>query len=147
MHSIRQSAIAQARSAATFGILLGTLGRQGNPAIVQRLQAALARQRKSCFVVLLSEILPSQLACMTNVDAWVQVACPRLSIDWGQYLTTDNKTPVLNPYEVLVAVGEQEYRSTYPMDYYSNAGGPWANYHPDNKNRTPWTKPSPGVAP
>jgi len=31
----------------------------------------------------MSEITPNKLAEIENVDAWVQVGCPRLSIDWG----------------------------------------------------------------
>ena len=34
-----------------------------------------------------------------QVGAWVQVCCPRLSIDWGG----DYSTPLLNPYECMVA--------------------------------------------
>ncbi|CAI5996777.1 unnamed protein product [Closterium sp. NIES-64] len=37
----------------------------------------------------------------TGIDAWVQVACPRLSIDWGEAFTA----PMLTPYELEVALG------------------------------------------
>ena len=36
--------------------------------------------------------------------------------------------PLLSPYEAEVALGASEWLSTYPMDYYSKAGGTWANY-------------------
>lgn len=52
--------------------------------------------------VLLSEVAPWKLALMEGVDAWVQIACPRLSIDWGEGFTK----PTLTPYEALVALGE-----------------------------------------
>ncbi|KAJ1482578.1 hypothetical protein T484DRAFT_1803464, partial [Baffinella frigidus] len=52
------------------------------------------------------------------------VACPRLSIDWGHFFDK----PLLSPYEVEVALKETEWREVYPMDYYSQAGGPWSNY-------------------
>jgi diphthamide biosynthesis enzyme Dph1/Dph2-like protein len=51
-----RSAIETARSARKFGVVLGTLGRQGNPQIVSRLQAALAAAGKSYIVLLLSEL-------------------------------------------------------------------------------------------
>lgn len=41
-----------------------------------------------------------------HVDAWVQVACPRLSVDWGHFFNR----PVLTSYELEVAMGEQEWR-------------------------------------
>merc|ERR1712048_712441 len=34
--------------------------------------------------VLSSEVSPERLALFRDVDAWVQVACPRLSLDWGE---------------------------------------------------------------
>jgi 2-(3-amino-3-carboxypropyl)histidine synthase len=35
MHENRQAAITQASDSKTFGLILGTLGRQGNPRILQ----------------------------------------------------------------------------------------------------------------
>ena len=46
--------------------------------------------------VLLSEVAPWKLDMMSNVDAWIQIACPRLSIDWGEGF----HKPTLTPYEV-----------------------------------------------
>ena len=151
MKSIRYAAIQQAKAAisyastekpATFGIILGTLGRQGNPAIIQRIKSALKQKQQSngqptcrSFVMLLSEITPAKLALLdSKVDVWVQVACPRLSVDWGHFLS-QNKKPVLSPYELFVALEETEWKDVYPMDFYAQTGGPWANYHADNKAR------------
>lgn len=64
--------------------MTGTLGRQGNPLILSRLQKLLEEQNRQYIVVLLSEIYPAKLALFTDVEAWIQIACPRLSIDWGQ---------------------------------------------------------------
>lgn len=52
--------------------------------------------------VLLSEVTPAKLEMMDHVDAWVQVACPRLSIDWGESF----EKPTLTPYEAFVALGK-----------------------------------------
>jgi 2-(3-amino-3-carboxypropyl)histidine synthase len=105
--------------------------------------------------MLMSELNPVKLATMTNVTAWVQIACPRLSIDWGEGF----KAPLLTPYEALVTLGvvdpwwsksrEAEERvapttslasassetfseevemtgmEPYPMDYYAKDGGVW----------------------
>ena len=62
----------------------------------------------------------------------LQVACPRLSIDWGEAFTK----PLLTPYELNVALAETCYcrDGFYPMDYYANeASGPWANNHELNR--------------
>jgi 2-(3-amino-3-carboxypropyl)histidine synthase len=136
---------------------LGTLGRQGNPAIVSRLQNVLHKAGKRYYVLLVSEITTAKLQLLaTSTDAWVQVACPRLSVDWGHVLggrrtvrpngsrteTAAKTIPVLSPYELFVCLESTPWRNNYPMDYYSTAGGPWSNYHPDNKHRQ-WQPPPP----
>lgn len=125
MKSMRQAAIVQATAARSWGIILGTLGRQGNPAILSHLRTVLRAHGKRHVVLLLSEIFPAKLALFQGVDAWVQVACPRLSIDWG----TAFARPVLTPYEALVALDETAWREIYPMDYYASGSGPWTNPH------------------
>jgi 2-(3-amino-3-carboxypropyl)histidine synthase len=154
MKQLRHDAIQYASTHATvFGIILGTLGRQGNPAIVQRIQKAVQLAKRKHFVVLLSEITPQKLQLLSSsfqndsesVLCWVQVACPRLSVDWGHSFQSDGingetgkeqPTILLNPYELFVCLEQAEWQSdTYPMDYYSNSGGPWTNYHGSNKDR------------
>lgn len=133
MFGLRQSAIEAACAAKTFGILMGTLGRQGNPAIVQRIRQALQQRGKRHFLMLVSEITPAKLKLFGNeVDAWVQVACPRLSVDWGHYLSDK---PVLSPYELFVSLEETSWQEEYPMDFYSHAGGRWSNYYQENRER------------
>ena len=60
--------------------------------------------------------------------SWVQIACPRLSIDWGTAFTK----PLLSPYELSVALDTAKLSSDYPMDFYArNSLGPWTpNYAP-----------------
>jgi len=48
--------------------------------------------------VLLSEVFPAKLAAFASVEAWVQVCCPRLSIDWGHAFAA----PLLSSYEAQV---------------------------------------------
>jgi 2-(3-amino-3-carboxypropyl)histidine synthase len=137
MHAIRRAAIQQASTSKVFGIILGTLGRQGNPAILTRIQTLLHAHHKRSFVMLASEITPAKLQLFPpgKVDAWVQIACPRLSVDWGHHLSSSTTIPVLNPYELFVCLGETEFQPAYPMDYYAAAGGPWSNYHGHNVQR------------
>jgi len=133
MKSIRMKAITKAMdpSVKVFGIILGTLGRQGNPAILGHIRSLLRKHGKRSFVLLLSEIFPKKLDMFSHVDAWVQIACPRLSVDWGHYFTK----PVLSAYEINVALNEEKWRNVYPMDFYTIDSGRWSNYHEDNRNR------------
>lgn len=50
----RRAAIEAARGGRSWGLVLGTLGRQGNPAIMDRLKRLLERQGRSFVTVLLS---------------------------------------------------------------------------------------------
>ncbi|KAJ4356313.1 Diphthamide biosynthesis protein 1 [Didymosphaeria variabile] len=131
LYSLRRTAIITARKARTWGIILGSLGRQGNPHTLTLIENELKRQGLKSINLLLSEIFPGKLAMMDDVEAWVQIACPRLSIDWGYAFPR----PLLSPYEALVAlgvrsapwleeeVGEMEVRrNLYPMDFYAREG-------------------------
>ncbi|RPA87323.1 diphthamide biosynthesis protein 1 [Ascobolus immersus RN42] len=119
MHDLRLTAISQAKKATKWGLILGTLGRQGNPNTLVKIEEKLKALGLDYVVVLLSEIFPGKLARFTDVEAWVQVACPRLSIDWGYAF----ERPLLSPYEALIALGEREvWKGAYPMDFYAKDG-------------------------
>ena len=105
MLKTRKAAIDEATMARRFGIILGSLGRQGSPSILSHLQEILQRQKKEYVVVLLSEIFPEKLKLFSDVDAWIQIACPRLSIDWGSAF----HRPLLTPFEAAVALRECEW--------------------------------------
>jgi 2-(3-amino-3-carboxypropyl)histidine synthase len=138
-----------------WGVILGTLGRQGN---VKQLQViflldslrqrnlletqAITHQLEASSIsipyvqILLSELSPTKLALFNpHISTFVQTSCPRLSIDWGYAFDR----PLLSPYEMAVAVGKtvswlntpnsqgerQPEIGIYPMDFYA-AGSPWA---------------------
>ncbi|XP_058853918.1 2-(3-amino-3-carboxypropyl)histidine synthase subunit 1-like isoform X1 [Acipenser ruthenus] len=137
MRGTRKQAIETARSAQSWGLILGTLGRQGSPKILEHLESRLQALGLPFVRVLLSEIFPSKLDLLQDIDAWVQIACPRLSIDWG----TAFSKPLLTPYEAAVALKDVEWQQTYPMDFYSNQSlGPWAVNHPTNQPVRPSRK-------
>ncbi|MCJ1464748.1 Diphthamide biosynthesis protein 1 [Pseudocyphellaria aurata] len=123
MHGLRREAIKSARKAKRWGLILGSLGRQGNPHTMTMIEKILHDQGTPFINLLLSEIFPGKLALMDDIDCWVQIACPRLSIDWGYAFPK----PLLTPYEALVALDVQEaWDSTsegvYPMDFYAKDG-------------------------
>lgn len=57
----RRGAIEQAQRAKSFGVILGTLGRQGNPHVLEHLTSLLREKGKRYFVLLLSEIFPAKV--------------------------------------------------------------------------------------
>jgi 2-(3-amino-3-carboxypropyl)histidine synthase len=123
MQTLRRDAIGAAKSAKMWGIILGSLGRQGNPHIMTLIEDHLNDQGIPFVNLLLSEIFPGKLASMADVECWVQIACPRLSIDWGYAFSR----PLLTPYEALLALsGREDWDSgnsgVYPMDFYAKEG-------------------------
>ena len=80
------------------------------------------------------EIQPALLnAFRDSVHVWVQVACPRLSIDWGDGFVAK---PLLTPYELNVALDlvpaadSFVVNAEYPMDFYAwSSIGDWTPSH------------------
>lgn len=150
MRKNRFEAIQRAKGATTFGLILGTLGRQGSTKVLEYLKQRLQRHNKQSVIILMSEIFPAKLQLFGQVDAFVQVACPRLSIDWG----TAFEKPLLTPYELSVVLGDAQWKlekpqvtpekveegvvvggESYPMDFYAAKSlGYWTPNHkpPDN---------------
>ena len=123
MHDLRRQAIKGAKKAKKWGLILGSLGRQGNQHTMAMIEKTLNDQGIPFINILLSEIFPGKLALMDDVECWVQIACPRLSIDWGYAFPK----PLLTPYEALVALGvrkgwESGNQGVYPMDFYAKDG-------------------------
>lgn len=139
MRRNRKQAIEGARNANNFGLILGTLGHQGSTKVLQNLEKRIRSKGKKVTIILLSEIFPSKLNEFKDIDAFVQIACPRLSIDWG----TQFSKPLLTPYELSVVIGDAPWRiddvpnekdktMNYPMDFYSTFSlGDWTpNFKP-----------------
>ena len=124
MHALRKSAITQARGATHWGLVLGTLGRQGNPDVLNHMRRMLEARGFTHITLLLSEVFPAKLAALPEVHAWVQVCCPRLSIDWGHAF----EKPLLTPYEAEVALGARAFLPVYPMDNYAKDSNSASNY-------------------
>lgn len=120
MTRVREDAVVTARKAKKVGLILGALGRQGNPVTLQKLETQLSQKGIQVVKIILSEIFPQKLSMFDDVDAFVQVACPRLSIDWGYAF---NK-PLLTPYEAMVMLEQDKMwdEKYYPMDYYAKDG-------------------------
>ena len=72
MHSLRRDAVRKAQGARHWGLVLGTLGRQGSPEVLRHLQKLLELRGHTYSTVLLSEVFPSKLAAFPTVEAWIQ---------------------------------------------------------------------------
>lgn len=162
MRRLRQSAIRDATatldrgdapSQPAWGLVLGTLGRQGSTKVLDYLGTSLRERDPHVpqVPILLSELSPQKAELFgPHLSVLVQTSCPRLSIDWGSAFPK----PLLSPYEAAAAMGkacmwseapstlgmqrypsfrdrsEDHERVDYPMDFYANASlGPWTPRH------------------
>lgn len=113
----RRSEIRRAFEGRAFGVILGSLGKQGSKKILRAVMEKL--RGHEVYLIMLDEISSAKLERYEFIDSFVQISCPRLSIDWGKFF----KKPLLSPFEVFYSGGE------YLMDYYSKEGaGEWKNY-------------------
>eukprot|EP00796_Vickermania_ingenoplastis_P000458 gene458-240_t len=107
MRTLRKEAVELGKKATSFAIIMGTLGRQGHPRVVDRILRLAKQQNKRATLLLMSEIFPQKLAQLQDVDCYIQVALQATA--WSE--------------------------TTYPMDHYSQTGGPWAVYTPKDRIR------------
>ena len=122
MKKKRAESIWKFREAGYIGIIVGTLGRQGSVHILEQLKKICAERGKRFSVFLMSDVCQEAISKYPEVEAWVEIACPRLAIDWG----SEFSKPMLNPYECFVAF--KDLPLDYPMDNYLYGGGEWSVY-------------------
>ncbi|CAN4097852.1 unnamed protein product [Withania somnifera] len=139
MKEERKRAIEKVRQTKNWGIVLGTFGRQGNPRLLDRLEKKMLQK----------DDLDGLHFFGVVVDAWIQIACPRLSVDWGDAF----RKPLLTPFEAEIALEMnsdincdeglkcsknescgasdndlekmKEEIQVDPMNYYAQDGGEW----------------------
>ena len=122
MKQLREKEIKKALEGKSFGVILGSLGRQGNRKIFDNVVKKLQSIGKyKIYKIIVDEINQEILKNFPFIDSFVQISCPRLSIYWG----ANYSKPLLSPFELF-------YENDYKMDYYSSEGSaPWKNYNND----------------
>lgn len=70
----RKDAITRAKDAKIFGLILGTLGRQGSPTVLRTLENRIKSLKKQCITILAPEIFPDKLKLFKSIDAFIQVS-------------------------------------------------------------------------
>ena len=91
----RYAAIALAKDAKTFGILVSTKPGQLKLELAKSMKKKLEAKGKKAYILAFNEIKPEKLEGF-DLDCYINTACPRISID----NRTDFKKPVLNSDEV-----------------------------------------------
>jgi 2-(3-amino-3-carboxypropyl)histidine synthase len=94
-----QAAIALAKDAKTFGILISTKPGQLNIESAENIKKLLKESGKEAFMLTLDEIKPDKLLGI-KCDAYINTACPRITIEDR----TSFEKPILNPDEIKEAL-------------------------------------------
>jgi 2-(3-amino-3-carboxypropyl)histidine synthase len=91
----RYAAIALAKDAKTFGILVSVKLGQLNLKLAKEIKKKLEAKGKKAYILIFNEIKPEKLVGL-ELDCYINTACPRIAID----NRTDFKKPILNPDEI-----------------------------------------------
>ncbi len=94
--------IARAMDAAVFGIIVSTKSGQNRMELAMRLKVLAEKHGKKGFIIEMELVTPEQLLAF-QADAYVNTACPRITIDDAERF----HAPVLTPQEFESALGER----------------------------------------
>lgn len=107
-----------------LGLVIGNLGRQGSVKIYRKIKEILNAKKILLFTISLKEIYPENLGMLGIfiLKTWSQIACPRLTYDWGKYFNY----PLISSSELCFLMGFSNINKyEYFMDYFSEKGGFW----------------------
>jgi len=97
----RYAMVDKARRASTFGIIVSTKPGQSNPQIALSILKQVEEAGKKAVILYADEIVPQKLLDFTDIDVFVDTACPRLALDDPERFSK----PIITRDEIMVAVG------------------------------------------
>ena len=101
----RWAVISKFKNAKKIGIIIGLKSSQMNIALARRLKQLLKENRYEPQLICATEVIPEALDSFTDLDAYVEISCPRISTDDQDRYTK----PILNPEEVMIALGKKSW--------------------------------------
>ena len=101
----RWISIEKFREAKRIGIILGLKSSQMNASLARRLKQLLEERGFSAIIICATEVIPETLESFTDLDAYVEISCPRISTDDQERY----RKPILNPEEAMVAIGKKSW--------------------------------------
>jgi 2-(3-amino-3-carboxypropyl)histidine synthase len=101
----RWTSIQQSKEAKLFGIIIGLKPGQKNLARAITAKEKLEKHGKKAILLALREFTPEALMEFPTIDAFINTACPRLSLDDAIRF----QKPVLSYSETLVLLGEKDW--------------------------------------
>ena len=108
--------IEQAQHAKTFGVLVGLKPGQKRLDEALKIKALVEKHGKTAYLLAIREVTPEALLEFPTIDAYVNTACPRISLDApGKF-----SKPVLTINEFMVASGESSWESMLKKGLFEN---------------------------
>jgi len=112
----RWASIEEAGHAKTFGVLIGLKLGQKRLGEALKIKEIAEKNGKAAFLFAVKEILPEVLMEFPSIDAYVNTACPRISLDAPSKFSK----PVLTVNEFMVAAGEISWETLLKNGLFEN---------------------------
>jgi len=112
----RWASLSEAKEAKEFGVLIGLKGGQRRLKLAMAIEEKLEKKGRNATLFALKEITPEALLQFPHIEAFVNTACPRVSIDDGARFSK----PVLTPNETMVALGEMSWEQLCKKGWFGN---------------------------
>ncbi len=112
----RWACIEEAGRAKTFGVLIGLKVGQKRLDEALKIKDMLEKNGKTAFLFAIREVLPEALMEFPTVDAYVNTACPRISIEAASKFSK----PVLTVNEFRVVSGESSWENLLKKGLFEN---------------------------
>ena len=101
----RYAAITYAKTAKSYGILIGLKPGQQRKKQVERIKNLLHEKNKDYIEIAISVISPMILEGFTSIDCFINTLCPRITIDdYQQY-----KKTIITPIELEIMLGKRNW--------------------------------------
>ncbi|HEY9206863.1 MAG TPA: diphthamide biosynthesis enzyme Dph2 [Candidatus Methanoperedens sp.] len=101
----RHGYVARAMDAVVFAIIVSTKSGQKRMGLALKLREIANKHGKNSYIILMDLVTPDQLLAF-KADAYVNTACPRITIDDAERF----HVPVLTPQEFEIVMGEREWK-------------------------------------
>jgi len=101
----RWISITRFKEARRIGIIVGLKSSQMNISLARRLKGLLEEGGYSTMLICATEVIPEALGSFVDLEAYVEISCPRISTDDQERY----RKPILNPEEVMVALGKKKW--------------------------------------
>lgn len=112
----RWACVEEAEHATTFGVLVGLKLGQNRLDDALKIKEMAEKNGKMAFLFAIREILPEALMEFPTVDAYVNTACPRISLDAPSKFLK----PVLTVNEFMVVSGESSWKNLIKKGLFEN---------------------------